>query len=99
MADKSGACGLKKATSQIARAFSCAAAAAIAPFVLGGAFHSWRNPATPAGYANFIREPLRAFARDEARKCGGRDVKDNITPIGEATAARLPRRRHLKSAP
>lgn len=40
-------------------------------------------------YANFIREPLRTFARDEVQKYKGLDVKDNITPIGEAITRRI----------
>lgn len=40
-------------------------------------------------YANFIREPLRTFARDEVQKFKGLDVKDNITPIGEAITTRI----------
>lgn len=40
-------------------------------------------------YANFIREPLRTFARDEVQKYKGLDVKDNITPIGEAVTRRI----------
>lgn len=40
-------------------------------------------------YANFIREPLRTFARDEVQKFKGLDVKDNITPIGEAITRRI----------
>jgi regulator of protease activity HflC (stomatin/prohibitin superfamily) len=40
-------------------------------------------------YANYIREPLRTFARDEVQKFKGLDVKDNITPIGEAITRRV----------
>ena len=40
-------------------------------------------------YANFIREPLRTFARDEVQKFKGLDVKDNITPIGDAITRRI----------
>jgi regulator of protease activity HflC (stomatin/prohibitin superfamily) len=40
-------------------------------------------------YANFIREPLRAYARDEVQKYKGLDIKDNITPIGEAITRRI----------
>jgi regulator of protease activity HflC (stomatin/prohibitin superfamily) len=39
-------------------------------------------------YANFIREPLRTYARDEVQKYKGLEVKDNITPIGEAILQR-----------
>jgi regulator of protease activity HflC (stomatin/prohibitin superfamily) len=40
-------------------------------------------------YGNFMREPLRTFARDEVQKYKGLDIKDNITPIGEAIARRI----------
>jgi regulator of protease activity HflC (stomatin/prohibitin superfamily) len=40
-------------------------------------------------YANYIREPLRTYARDEVQKFKGLDVKDNITPIGEAITRRV----------
>ncbi len=40
-------------------------------------------------YANFIREPLRTYARDEVQKYKGLEVKDNITPIGEAITKRI----------
>lgn len=40
-------------------------------------------------YANFIREPLRTFARDEVQKFKGLAIKDNITPIGEAVTRRV----------
>ncbi len=40
-------------------------------------------------YANFIREPLRTYARDEVQKLKGLEVKDNITPIGEAITRRI----------
>lgn len=40
-------------------------------------------------YGNYLREPLRTFARDEVQKFKGLDIKDNITPIGEAITQRL----------
>jgi len=40
-------------------------------------------------YGNFIREPLRTFARDEIQKYKGLEIKDNITPIGDAIARRI----------
>jgi regulator of protease activity HflC (stomatin/prohibitin superfamily) len=40
-------------------------------------------------YANFVREPLRTFARDEVQKYKGLDIKDNITPIGDAITRRI----------
>lgn len=40
-------------------------------------------------YANFVREPLRTFARDEVQKYKGLKIKDNITPIGDAVLRRI----------
>jgi regulator of protease activity HflC (stomatin/prohibitin superfamily) len=40
-------------------------------------------------YANFIREPLRTYARDEVQKYKGLDIKDNIISIGEAVTNRM----------
>src|SRR5208283_2034643 len=40
-------------------------------------------------YANFIREPLRTYARDEVQKYKGLDIKDNIAPIGDAITKRV----------
>jgi regulator of protease activity HflC (stomatin/prohibitin superfamily) len=40
-------------------------------------------------YANFMREPLRTYARDEVQKYKGLDIKDNITPIGELVTNRI----------
>lgn len=35
-------------------------------------------------YNNFLREPLRTFARDEIQRLNGMDIKEQITPVGEA---------------
>src|SRR5262249_51366030 len=40
-------------------------------------------------YSNFVREPLRTFARDEVQRRNGLEVKDALIPIGEAVLARL----------
>jgi regulator of protease activity HflC (stomatin/prohibitin superfamily) len=40
-------------------------------------------------YANFVREPLRTFARDEVQRRPGLVVKDQLIPIGEAVLARI----------
>jgi regulator of protease activity HflC (stomatin/prohibitin superfamily) len=40
-------------------------------------------------YANFVREPLRTFARDEVQRRNGLEVKDALIPIGEAVLARV----------
>lgn len=40
-------------------------------------------------YANFVREPLRTFARDEVQRRNGLDVKEALIPIGDAVLARV----------
>jgi regulator of protease activity HflC (stomatin/prohibitin superfamily) len=40
-------------------------------------------------YGNFVREPLRTFARDEVQRRNGLEVKDALIAIGEAVLARI----------
>ena len=40
-------------------------------------------------YANFVREPLRTYARDEVQRRPGLVVKDQLIPIGDAVLARI----------
>jgi regulator of protease activity HflC (stomatin/prohibitin superfamily) len=40
-------------------------------------------------YANFIREPLRTFARDEVQRRNGLEVKEALMPIGDAVLSRI----------
>jgi regulator of protease activity HflC (stomatin/prohibitin superfamily) len=40
-------------------------------------------------YRNFLREPLRTYARDEVQKYKGLEIKDNIEGIGETLTARV----------
>jgi regulator of protease activity HflC (stomatin/prohibitin superfamily) len=40
-------------------------------------------------YANYVREPIRTFARDEVQRRNGLDVKEALIPIGEAVLARI----------
>jgi regulator of protease activity HflC (stomatin/prohibitin superfamily) len=40
-------------------------------------------------YGNFIREPLRTYARDEVQRRNGLEVKDALIPIGDAVLARV----------
>lgn len=40
-------------------------------------------------YANFIREPLRTFARDEVQRRNGLEVKEALMPIGDAVLQRI----------
>jgi regulator of protease activity HflC (stomatin/prohibitin superfamily) len=40
-------------------------------------------------YGNFVREPLRTFARDEVQRRNGLEVKDALIPIGDAVLKRI----------
>ena len=40
-------------------------------------------------YGNFVREPLRTFARDEVQRRNGLEVKDVLIPIGDAVLERI----------
>ena len=40
-------------------------------------------------YANFVREPLRTYARDEVQRRNGLEVKDALIPIGDAVLGRI----------
>lgn len=42
-------------------------------------------------YGNFVREPLRTYARDEVQRRNGLDVKEALIPIGEAVLSRIQR--------
>ena len=42
-------------------------------------------------YGNFVREPLRTFARDEVQRRNGLEVKDALIAIGDAVLARIQR--------
>jgi regulator of protease activity HflC (stomatin/prohibitin superfamily) len=40
-------------------------------------------------YGNFVREPLKTFARDEVQRRNGLEVKDALIAIGDAVLARI----------
>ncbi len=40
-------------------------------------------------FRNFLREPLRTYARDEIQRHNGLEIKDKITPAGDAVFARV----------
>ena len=42
-------------------------------------------------YGNFVREPLRTFARDEVQRRNGLEVKDALISIGDAVLSRIQR--------
>src|SRR5262249_20280362 len=48
-------------------------------------------------YGNFVREPLRTYARDEVQRRKGLEVKDALIPIGDAVLERI--RRYADNSP
>jgi len=48
-------------------------------------------------YANFVREPLKTYARDEVQRRDGLDVKEALIPIGDAVLERI--RRYAADSP
>jgi len=40
-------------------------------------------------YRNFVREPLRTYARDEVQKLNGLEIKDRIADLGNLVGARI----------
>ena len=50
-----------------------------------------KNPdaVVQVAYANFVREPLRTFARDEVQRRNGLEVKDALISIGDAVLGRI----------
>ena len=48
-------------------------------------------------YANFVREPLKTYARDEVQRRNGLDVKEALIPIGDAVLERI--RRYAAESP
>jgi regulator of protease activity HflC (stomatin/prohibitin superfamily) len=50
-----------------------------------------RNPdrIVQTAYNNFLKEPLRTYARDEIQRLNGLEIKDRITPVGEAISRRV----------
>jgi regulator of protease activity HflC (stomatin/prohibitin superfamily) len=48
-------------------------------------------------FANFVREPLRTYARDEVQRRNGLEVKEALIPIGEAVLQRI--RAYVEGSP
>jgi regulator of protease activity HflC (stomatin/prohibitin superfamily) len=42
-------------------------------------------------YTNFVREPLKTYARDEVQRRNGLDIKEALIPIGDAVLGRVQR--------
>jgi regulator of protease activity HflC (stomatin/prohibitin superfamily) len=55
----------------------------------GGGTQKDPDAIVKVAYANFVREPLRTFARDEVQRRNGLEVKDVLIPIGDAVLARI----------
>ena len=57
--------------------------------------YSTLNPAdnpdkiVEVAYKNFVREPLRTYARDEVQQLNGLELKDQISPVGERVFKRV----------
>src|SRR5262245_33905746 len=57
--------------------------------VTGGGHEKEPDAIVKVAYSNFVREPLRTFARDEVQQRNGLEVKDALIPIGDAVLARI----------
>jgi regulator of protease activity HflC (stomatin/prohibitin superfamily) len=57
--------------------------------VNAGALQREPDAIVKVAYGNFVREPLRTFARDEVQRRNGLEVKDALIPIGDAVLARV----------
>jgi regulator of protease activity HflC (stomatin/prohibitin superfamily) len=47
------------------------------------------NSIVKVAYQNYVREPLRTFARDEVQRRNGLDLKEALVPIGDAVLTRI----------
>jgi regulator of protease activity HflC (stomatin/prohibitin superfamily) len=57
--------------------------------ITDGGHDSAPDSIVKVAYQNFVREPLRTFARDEVQRRNGMEVKEALTPIGDAVLARI----------
>jgi len=57
--------------------------------VTDGSLQKDPDAVVKVAYANFVREPLRTFARDEVQRRNGLDVKEALMPIGDAVLNRI----------
>ena len=57
--------------------------------VSGGLLQKEPDAIVKVAYANFVREPLRTFARDEVQRRNGLEVKDVLIPIGDSVLTRI----------
>jgi len=57
--------------------------------IADGATHKEPEAIVKIAYGNFVREPLRTFARDEVQRRNGLEVKEALIAIGDAVLARI----------
>jgi regulator of protease activity HflC (stomatin/prohibitin superfamily) len=57
--------------------------------VSGDAVNHDPDAIVKTAYDNFVREPLRTYARDEVQRRNGLDVKEAFMPIGDAVLQRI----------
>jgi regulator of protease activity HflC (stomatin/prohibitin superfamily) len=57
--------------------------------VAGGGSTTEPDTVVKIAYANFVREPLRTYARDEVQRRNGLEVKDALITIGDAVLSRI----------
>jgi len=55
----------------------------------GGTNEKEPDAIVKVAYANFVREPLRTYARDEVQRRNGLEVKNDLIPIGDAVLSRI----------
>jgi regulator of protease activity HflC (stomatin/prohibitin superfamily) len=63
----------------------------------GSAMETEPDAIVKVAYANFVREPLRTFARDEVQRRNGLEVKEALITIGDAVLERI--RRYAADSP
>jgi len=65
--------------------------------VTGSGLEKEPDAIVKVAYGNFVREPLKTFARDEVQRRKGLEVKDALIPIGEAVLSRI--RQYAEGSP
>ncbi len=65
--------------------------------VIGDRLQKEPDAIVKVAYGNFVREPLKTYARDEVQQRNGLDVKQDLVAIGDAVLARI--RRYAEGSP
>ena len=65
--------------------------------VSGAALQKDPDAIVTTAYGNYVREPLKTFARDEVQRRNGLDVKEALIPIGDAVLGRI--RQYAQNSP